>query len=104
MINRVKLEQAVKRLTRGFRHRIAAMVLTIAAVIDGVVAAADGRSFIIVLDVFLFFCATIQWGLYLNAYSMRRTLTILLESLEDVQQEHCGKAETPPSATGSVSQ
>jgi len=104
MIDRVKLEQAVKRLTRGFRlYLFAAVAGTIAAVIDGAVAAADGKSLVIIFDVVLFFCAALQWSGCWSAYSMRRTLTIILEALEDVQQEHGNRADLPPIATNSVS-
>jgi hypothetical protein len=92
MINRVKLEQAATGLTRGFRNSLLiAVALTIVAVGDGAAAVLDGRPSVIVLDVFLFFVAAIQWSDCRGVYLMRRTLTVILESLEDAPQDNGNK-------------
>jgi hypothetical protein len=86
MIDRVKLDEALQRQQRSSRYLlVAALGLTFAAVIDGCVAVASGP-LMIVLDVFIFFGAAVEWACYLSVRSTANALKAVQDAIREEGQ------------------
>ena len=69
-----------RNVSRAKSTLLVALLTTLVAVLDGVVAYGSGDTGMILLDVALWFCASIQWALYFDYRTLVRILKIIEES------------------------
>ena len=78
MMNRAKLDAKLADLQNARKgYFIGALMTTIAAFVVGGLAISNGRPFVIVSDVVIFFTVGMQWLLYMGAKTSIDILTIV---------------------------